>query len=40
VVGPWLIYTVTALLVALLCFALSLRLARPTRGRRQRRPAA
>ena len=39
-VGPWLIYIVTALLVALLCFALSLRLARPARGEGRRRRAA
>jgi ABC-type transport system involved in multi-copper enzyme maturation permease subunit len=44
VVGPWLIYTVMALLAAVFFFALSLRLARPTRvgrgGRRRRRKAA
>ena len=40
VVGPWLIYIGMALLVALLCFALSLRLARPARGEGRRRRAA
>ncbi len=40
VVGPWLIYTVMALVVCLACFALSLHLARPTRGERRRRRRA
>ncbi len=34
VVGPWLIYTVMALLTSVILFVLSLRFARPTRGSR------
>ena len=34
VVGPWLIYTVMALLTSVVLFLLSLRFARPTRGSR------
>lgn len=40
VVGPWLIYTVMALVTTLLFFLLSLRLARPTRGGGRRPKAA
>lgn len=41
VVGPWLIYTVMALLTSVGCFLLSVYLARPTRvARRRKSPAA
>ncbi len=39
VVGPWLIYTVMALLGTALFFALAIYLARPTRGGRRRQAA-
>ncbi|CAA9557179.1 MAG: hypothetical protein AVDCRST_MAG18-770 [uncultured Thermomicrobiales bacterium] len=37
VIGPWIIYTVTALIATVFFFLLSLRLARPTRGGGRRR---
>ena len=40
VVGPWLIYTVMALIFTVLFFLLTLRLARPTRAGRRKPKAA